>query len=93
MEKMQEKLKCWADENGISKEAFEKMQSSLKEQGKTITSLKEQGVPVKGARGLKAAFEKNYDKFVSAVKDNKVGFCIKSIDEHTASNIQTTSIA
>ena len=91
MEKMQEKLKSWADENGISKEAFEKMQSSLKEQGKTITSLKEQGVPVKGARGLKSAFEKNYDKFVSAVKDNKVGFCIKSVDEHTAANIQTTS--
>lgn len=88
--KMDEKLKAWGEENGISKEKLEKMSEMLKEQGKTLTSLKEQGAPYKNSVGLKAAFDKEYDNLVSAIKNKRSGFVIKSVDEHSAGKIQTT---
>ena len=91
MQKMQGQLKSWSDENGISKEEFEKMKKSLQEQGATITGLKEQGMPSVDSKGLKAAFEKNYDKLVAAVKERKVGFVIKAVSEHATDKIQTTT--
>lgn len=90
METLQGKLKWWAEENGISKEKMSKMQEALKEQGKLITALKEQGVSAPGSRGLKAAFEKHYDQLMAAVKEKKTGIVIKAVDEHTNANIQTT---
>lgn len=90
MERLQGKLKEWAETNGISAEKMEKMQEALKEQGKVITGLKEQGVAAPGSQGLRAAFEKNYNQLISAIKEKKTGVIIKAADEHTAGSIQTT---
>ena len=53
---LNEKLKCWSQENGISKEQFEKMSNALKQQGEMLSSLKEQGGNPRHAGGIKAAF-------------------------------------
>lgn len=88
--KMGEKLKAWADENGISGEKLKAMEDSLKEQGATLKALKERNNSIGSERGLKAAFMKNYDGLVKAVKENRAGFQIKAVNEHTASSIETT---
>lgn len=90
LSKMDEKLKSWGEDNGISKEKLEKMSKTLQEQGQTLTSLKEQGMPYKNSVGLKAAFDKEFDNLVSAIKNKKSGFVIKAVDEHDTGKIQTT---
>ena len=90
IEKMDEKLKSWSEENGISKEKMEKMSEVLKKQGEMLSSLKEGG-SVRNVKGLRAAFEKHYDELVDAVKGHKQNFRIKAVSEHTAGKIQTTS--
>ena len=90
IEKMDEKLKSWSEENGISKEKMEKMSEVLKKQGEMLSSLKEGG-RVRNVKGLRAAFEKHYDELVDAVKGHKQNFRIKAVSEHTAGKIQTTS--
>lgn len=91
IEKMNTRLKEWADEQGISKEKLEKMSESLKKQGEILTSLKERGGLSPQYKGLRGAFEKNYDKLVDAIKGQKSGFSIKAVDEHDEGKIQTTA--
>lgn len=91
IEKMNARLKEWADEQGISKEKLEKMSESLKKQGEMLTSLKERGGLTPQYKGLRGAFEKNYDKLVDAIKGQKSGFSIKAVDEHDEEKIQTTA--
>lgn len=91
IEKMNARLKEWADEQGISKEKLEKMSESLKKQGEMLTSLKERGGLTPQYKGLRGAFEKNYDKLVDAIKGQKSGFSIKAVDEHDEGKIQTTA--
>ena len=90
IEKINEKLKSWSEENGISKEKMEKMREKMKKQGEMLSSLKEGG-SVRNVKGLRAAFEKHYDELVDAVKGHKQNFRIKAVSEHTAGKIQTTS--
>lgn len=88
--KMGEKLKAWADENGISKEKLQKMEDSLKEQGKALTALKERANSQPSANGLKGAFMKHFDELAKAVKEQRSGYSIKAVSEHTAGDIETT---
>lgn len=91
MEKMDAKLKSWAEDQGFSKEKMEKMSESLKKQGEALTALKERGGLTQQYKGLRGAFEKNYDKLVEAVKSQKSGFSIKAVSEHDPDKIQTTA--
>lgn len=86
---MQEALVKFAKENNISKEETEKMAAALKAQGEVLKSLKENPAQ-KATGGLREAFYKNFDNLVKALKEEKNNFVIKAVDEHTASNIQTT---
>lgn len=91
LEKMDSRLKSWAEDQGFSKEKMEKMSESLKKQGETLTALKERGSLAPQYKGLRASFEKNYDKLVDAIKNQKSGFLIKAVSEHDPDKIQTTA--
>lgn len=87
---MQEALVKFAKENNISKEETEKMAAALKAQGEALKALKENPAQRK-VNGLKSAFFEKYDDFVKALKGRQAGFEVKTVNEHTAGDIQTTT--
>lgn len=89
MDKLNQGLKSWGEENGCTKSEIEKMQSALKAQGATITAMKEKANQPQ-AMGLKAAFDAEFDNLQKAVKERKAGFVIKAVSEHTDGKIITT---
>lgn len=90
LEKMNDKLKSWGDEIGLSKDKLEQMSKALKEQGEALSKLKESNNFSINHRGLRAEFEKKYDQLVTAIKEKRTGLVIKAVGEHTDGKIQTT---
>lgn len=91
MDKLNQGLKSWGEENGCTKSEIEKMQSALKAQGATITAMKEKANQPQ-AMGLKAAFDAEFDNLQKAVKERKAGFVVKS-EITTASVTSNTGAA
>lgn len=77
-------------ESGVQEDTLKKIQESIKEQGRVLTSLKEN--PIKGVElsGLKGEFYKHYDSLKKAIENQDKGFKIKAIDEHIPARIHTT---
>lgn len=90
LEKMNDKLKSWGDEIGLSKDKLEQMSKALKEQGEALSKLKESNNSSINHKGLRAEFEKKYDQLVTAIKEKRTGVVIKAVGEHTDGKIQTT---
>lgn len=90
IEKLSEHLKSWGEENGCSKAEMEKLQGIVKAQGSAITALKEKANKDTQMGGLKAAFDKEHDNLIKAIKENKSGFKIKAVSEHDGGKIITT---
>lgn len=80
------------EEAGFNEDTLKSLKSSLLEQGKTLTSLKEKAA-TGGFElgGLKGAFYKNYDKLADAIKKKDDKFIIKAVDEHNPALIHTTA--
>ena len=91
LSKMQECLKEWAENNGVSTDKLKKMEESLKAQGATLQAMKERASYVPQLRGLRAAFEKDFDNLAKAIKEQRAGYSIKAVNEHDADDIQTTA--
>jgi polyhydroxyalkanoate synthesis regulator phasin len=67
---MDDKLKEWAEKNGISAEKIEKMSEALKKQGMALQEMKDRSVSAMPG-GLKGLFLKNFDAIKKAVKERR----------------------
>ena len=81
-----EKLK----EAGFSADKVKLIENAIKENEEEIRKFKSSVPGQAQMSGLKAAFDKNYDELVKAIKGNRKDFVVKAVSEHTAGNIMTT---
>lgn len=93
-EQLSESIAEKMSESGMTSDKIKKIENAIKEQEDTLNKLKSNvSAGGFGMSGLKAAFDKNYDGLVNAIKAEKDGFIIKAVDEHTAASILTTGNA
>ncbi len=78
-------------DSGISAEALKDFRDTLKQQGQALEKMREHAAaPAKAAHSLEKAFYDKFDEVRAALAENRVGYTVKAVDEHTAASVITT---
>lgn len=77
-------------EGGLSADALKGFRETLKAQGAALEKMREQAAAPKAENPLQKAFYEKFDEVRKAIAENRVGYTVKAVDEHTAASVITT---